>query len=223
MRSTVRRRSFAARGFATGSYRLGSAGIPGEQRDLPERHLLRAMAEVRPCGLVDAVGPVPEVDGVQVRGEDLLLRPALLEAPGQGRLAHLAPDRAAGVGAGVLDELLRDRRAALHDPLLPDVRPERTADRPHVHAVMLEVAPVLDGDDRLLHQRRDVVVVHEDTVLRSAQDGEDLVSRRVVDPRVDLVALARRVALRCLARHGRDEAEGERRERQHEESDREDQ
>ena len=181
------------------------------------------MAEVRPRGLVDAVRPVSEVHGVQVRGEDLLLRPALLEAPRQGRLAHLAPDRAAVVGAGVLDELLGDRRAALDDAVLPDVRPERAADRAHVHAAMLEVAPVLDSDYRLLHERRDVVVVDEDAVLRPAEHGEDLVAGRVVDPRVDLMALTGRVALGCLARHGRDEAEGERRERQRGEGDREDQ
>jgi hypothetical protein len=88
---------------------------------------------------------------------------------------------------------------------------------------MLEVAPVLDSDYRLLHERRDVVVVDEDAVLRPAEHGEDLVAGRVVDPRVDLVALTGRVALGCLARHGRDEAEGERRERQRGEGDREDQ
>jgi hypothetical protein len=67
------------------------------------------MPEVRDRRLVDAVGAVPEVDRVQVRSQDLLLRPLLLELPRKRRLAQLAADRALVPDVGVLDELLRDR------------------------------------------------------------------------------------------------------------------
>ena len=179
--------------------------------------------EIGECGLVDAVRAVPEVDRVQVGGQDSLLRPLLLELPGEGCLAQLPRDRALVPAVGVLDELLRDRRATLDDALLADVRPDRSPDRPDVDAAVLEVTAVLDRHDRLLHDRRDVVVVDDDAVLVPAQDCQDLLPGRVVDLRVHLVPLLRRVELGDLARDRGDEPERERRQRQDEEGEREDQ
>ena len=92
---------------------------------------------------------------------------ALLELPGERRLAHLARDRLLVADVGVLDELLRDRRAALDDALRADVLPERAHDAARVDAVVLVEAAILDRDDRLAHDRRDVVdVLEEHAALR---------------------------------------------------------
>ena len=97
----------------------------GEQRRLRQRQALGALAEVRPGGLLDPVGAVSEIDRVQVREQDPIFRPALLELPGERRLAHLAGDRPLVPDVGVLDELLRDRRPAFDDALRADVLPQR--------------------------------------------------------------------------------------------------
>ena len=129
----------------------------GEERRLGERELLRALLEVRARRLLDAVCAVAEVDRVEVRGEDPILAPALLELPGERSLAHLACERALVPDVRVLDELLRDRRAALDDALLANVLPESAPDASHVDAVVLEEALILDRDDRLSHDRCDVL------------------------------------------------------------------
>jgi hypothetical protein len=106
-------------------------------------------------GLADPVRAVPEVDRVQVRGQDpvLVVAVPLFELPRERRLLELARDRAVVRHVGVLDELLRDRRAALDDGLVLDVCEQRAADRVQVDAVVLVEALVLDRDDRLFHDR----------------------------------------------------------------------
>ena len=128
-------------------------GDRGEQRRLGRLHHRGAVVEVDARGLLDAVGAVPEVDGVQVRGEDLVLRPALLELPGEGGLTELAADRLLVRQVRVLDELLGDRRAALHGAAMRHVGPERARHAAHVDAAVLVEALVLGRDDRVLHPR----------------------------------------------------------------------
>ena len=190
-------------------------GEAGEERCLGQRQLARALAEVRPCGLLDPIGAVSEVDRVEVREQDPILRPALLELPRKRRLADLARDRPLVADVGVLDELLRDRGAALDDRLRADVGPERPEDAAAVDPVVLVEAPVLDGDDRLAHDRRDVAdVLEEDTALLAAEDGEHGAPVRRVDDAVDLRVLGRGVELRDLARDGANQTERERRPRE---------
>ena len=128
-----------------------------EQSGLGRPHCLRRVVEVDARGLLDAVRAVPEVDGVEIGGEDLVLLPPLLELPGERRFEELAPDRLLARQVRVLDELLRDRRAALHDAAMRDVGPERPRHAAHVDAAVLVEALVLGGDDRVLHPRRDVL------------------------------------------------------------------
>jgi len=64
-------------------------GDAGEERGLGQVEPLRRASEVDARGLLDAVRAVPEVDRVQVLGEDLVLRPMLLQLPGQRGLAKL--------------------------------------------------------------------------------------------------------------------------------------
>ena len=201
------------RGFAAGSYSDGSAGIPARSADSARVEVLRALLEVRARCLLDAVRAVPEVDRVQVRGEDPVLRPVLLELPGQGRLAHLARDRLLVPDVRVLDELLRDRRAALDDSLLADVLPESACDAAHVDAVVLVEALILDRDDRLAHDRRDVLGADEHAALLAAQHREDAAPVLRVDDRVDVGALRGRIERRDLARDRANEPERERQRR----------
>src|SRR5512132_695992 len=104
---------------------------------------------------------------------------------------------------------------------MAQIGPYRPADRAYVDAAVLEETAVLDRDDRLLHHRRDVVVVDEDAVLRPPQHRQD-VAGRVVDLRVDLVLLLRRVELRDRPADRGYEPEGKRRHRQDEERERQD-
>ncbi len=185
----------------------------GEERRLGEGEEPGAVAEVRERRLLHAVGAVAEVDRVQVGGQDPLLRPLLRagQLPGERRLAHLAADRALVAHPDVLDELLRDRRAALDDALVTDVRPECPADRAHVDAVVLPEAAVLDVDDRLLHQGVDVGGGDERAVLRAAEHGEHAFAGAVVDDAVPLGLLdAGGVELWQLAGYRPDQAEAER-------------
>ena len=73
-----------------------------------------------------------------------------------------------------LDELLGDRRAALHGLLGSDVLPQRAADAAQVDAVVGVEAAVLDRDDRVLHHRRDLALGQEDPALVAGQEPERL-------------------------------------------------
>src|SRR5439155_16945124 len=195
------------------SDRIIEAGVgwdPRQQRRLGERELLGRLVEVDPRRLLDAVRSVAEVDRVQVRGQDPLLLPALLELPGERRLAHLPPERPLAPHAGVLDELLRDRRAALDDAFAADVRPERAHDAANVDAAVLVEAPVLGRDDGLLHPGRDLIRVDEDAILVAAQDGEDRLAVARVDVAVLLLVAVRRIARGKLAGDRTDQPERER-------------
>src|SRR5690606_23308911 len=105
------------------------------------------LAEVEARGTADAVDRPPavlaEVDLVQVRLEDLLLRVAQLEADREHRLARLAPPGAFGREVDVLHQLLRERAAALDHPAAARVleRGGRGADR--IDPGMPEEAAVL--------------------------------------------------------------------------------
>ena len=151
-----------------------------------------------------------EVDGVQVGSENPVLAPALFQLPRERGLPHLPCERPLVADVGVLHELLRDRRPTLDDALLADVLPEGAGDAAHVDAVVLEEALILDGDDRLAHDRRDVLRVDEHPALVAAQHGEHRAAVRGVDHRVDLGVLGGGVERGNLARDRPDEAERER-------------
>ena len=102
--------------------------------------------------------------------------------------------------------------------LARDVGPDRARDPAHVDPAMLVEALVLDGDDRLQHDRIDLIGAHEDAALRSAQRGQNRVVVVRVDVAVDLVVDARRIARRDLARDRRHHAERERGEAEEEEN-----
>ena len=170
--STKERPRARRRGAAPGRRATGSPGSGQERRLGSVSSAALLPSEVRARGLEDAVRAVPEVDRVEVGGEDPVLRPPLGQLPGERGLAHLAGDRLLVPAVGVLDVLLRDRRAALDDALAADVLPERAHDAAQVDTVVLVEALVLDGDDRLLHDRRDRLRRDEHAALVATEDRE---------------------------------------------------
>src|SRR3954447_9684590 len=114
-------------------------------------------AEVRARGCLDPVGPVPEVDVVEVRGEDAVLAPLLVELDRKAAFRDLPADRLLWTEVEVADELLLDRRAALRDPAGRDVALERSQDPDVIDPVVRVEAAVLGVDDRLPHRRADAV------------------------------------------------------------------
>ena len=183
----------------------------GEESGLRERQLRRAVPEVRTGGALDAVGAVPEVDRVEVGGEDPVLRPLLLELPRERRLLELARHRPLVARQRVLHELLRDRRPALHCALVADVGPQRARHSADVDAAVLVEALVLGCDDRLLDPRRDRTRRREHAALGPAQDGEDRVAVGGVHVPVHLLVLVpRRVEPAELLRDREDDAVRER-------------
>jgi hypothetical protein len=185
---------------------------PGEQRCFGGRDVVGMVAEVDPAGLLDAVRAVPEVHGVQVRGQDPVLGLRPLEPPGQCGLAELARDRALVLVDRVLDELLRDRGAALHGATVGDVGLDRAEDPADVDAAVLVEPLVLDGDDRVLQPRRDVLGVDHDARLRPAEDREDRlpVARVHIGVLLLVLRLACRIEIRDLRRDRDHQPERER-------------
>src|ERR671923_173146 len=86
---------------------------PREHRGTREPQILGVDPEERPSGRLDTVRATTEVDGVQVPGQDLVLRQPILELPREGGLAELPAERPLPAGVQVLHELLGDRRAPL--------------------------------------------------------------------------------------------------------------
>ena len=156
-------------GVVDGVVRGGRLEDRGEQRRVGRVEVPGGGAEVVLGGALDAVGVVTEVDRVEVRREDAVLRPALLELPGQGGLAHLALD---GLRAGqvrVLDELLGDRAGALVGAGGEAVE-DGAADAGQVNAVVRVEALVLDGDHGVLHHLRDALAGDDHPRLVGAED-----------------------------------------------------
>ena len=141
---------------------------------------LVTVAEVGADRRLDAVRAVAEVDGVEVLGEDLVLRPLALEVVGERGLAQLLEHRAVALRVeGVLHELLGDRRATLRGAALEHVLHERAPDAGVVHALVRVEAPVLDRDHGVLDVRRDLALAHQDAVL-VAGELRDLLAGQVV-------------------------------------------
>ena len=113
------------------------------------------MAEEFAAGAVDPVGSAAEIDLVQIKLEDLLLREFPFECHGQHRFAQFAVKRAVGIEEHVARKLLRDRGRAA-DPLVPrHAFDDRAGEAHRIDAEMRLEALILDRDHRILHHARD--------------------------------------------------------------------
>ena len=159
-------------------------------------------AEVRVGGGLDPVRLLAEVDVVEVRGEDAVLAPLLVELNREAGFGELPAERLLRREVEVADELLLDRRPALSDPARRDVALQRAHDPDVVDAVVRVEAAVLGVDDRLPHHGADPpqgdglasparaeqpesrpVPGHEDARLRSALRLEAVEAARVPEER----------------------------------------
>ena len=148
---------------------VGRANHPGQQRRLGRRQLVDLLAEIRAGGGAEAAdgAPValPQVDLVEVRLEDLRFRVAPLDQCRQPGLAGLAQERAAGADQPVLDELLRDGRAALQDAAGAHVGPRGAHQAVGVDPAVLEETVILGREDGVDQDQRHVGQPHGAVVL----------------------------------------------------------
>ena len=155
--------------------------------------------EVEGRGRGGADRGVAERDAVQVHLEDLRLRVAALDGERKQRLCQLALDRGLIAKEADLDQLLRDRRCALHGVTRLDVDDRRASDPGGVDAGLAVEVAVLDGDDRVgqrgPHRGQRFVVV---LVAGRMQVGDDRLAVAGVEDRVprDVVVEARYVGQR---------------------------
>ncbi len=197
----------------------GELGQRGQQGRLLKVELGDVLVEVRESGGLHAVGPRAVVHRVEVLGEDLVFGPAVLELPGEHRLAELARVGAFVADVGVLHELLGDRGAALDDAAGAEVLDQGAGHALEVDAVVRVEALVLHGHGGLLHDVRDLVAGHEDAVLGAVQLGDHL-AVAVVDRGVDGVGpLAQLLQRGQVAREREDGAGGHAEPDDHEQQD----
>ena len=113
---------------------------------------------------------------------------------------------------GFFSRLRKGNRKSVDRALRPSEREASPArSRPQVDAAVLPEAAVLDGDDRVLHPRVDLIRLDEHAALVPAQAGQDGRAVGRVDEAVLLEgALADRAQLRNLARDRCDEPVNER-------------
>src|SRR5262249_28597036 len=127
----------------------------------------------------------------------------LLRETGLPDLARESPLRVADVE--VADELLGDRRAALHDLPVRDVLVESTRDALVVERAVLPEPRVLDRDRGLGERRRDLAERQRLPVRRRRDDPEQLVLVRVEER---VLAELDRAEVREAARREQDLAPG---------------
>ena len=143
------------------------ADQPGEHRALGQLQLRGRDVEVEVRRRADPVDAVREVHVVQVERQDLVLRVSLLHLDRQGQLLELALERLRGVaGDGVLHQLLRDRRTALHHLARRRVREQGADERGPVQRSVLVELRVLDRQDGLAAHLADVGEVHDLAVVQ---------------------------------------------------------
>src|SRR5207248_1831489 len=129
----------------------------GEEAGLGQRQLARGLAEIGLRRRLDPIGPIAVVNPIEIGLEDLCLRVLMLDLDREDRLVQLAQDRPIFREVEVLDELLRDRAAALVETQMQQVIQAGLARAQQVQTAVLIKATVLDGDGRLLHRRRDLL------------------------------------------------------------------
>ena len=143
---------------------------------LGERQIAHFFIKVASRRHLDAEGIRTEVDGVQILGDDTLLdfflaeSRLVLDLEGQVLLLELS-DIALELSFVetaaediVLDQLLRDRRAAARGVVIRHHAADRTEDRLQVDAVVLPEALILDRDEGVDEVLRELLVAYALTI-----------------------------------------------------------
>ncbi len=183
------------------------ADHPRDHGGLGDGQLLGVLAEVKPRGLLDAVGAVPEVDLIRIELEDLVLREILLDLDGQEGLVDLAAEALLRREEDLFGELLRQRRRPFDLLAGNDVLDRGAHERLRVDAAVIDEVGVLGGQDGLVEPRRDVALGHHDALLDRVLGEADAVA--VVDAGDDRgLVILERLHLRHAHGVGEDEARG---------------
>ena len=173
---------------------LGAAEQADEKGRLVRVQLIGSRAEVHVRRGLDAIRTATEVHDVQVALENVSLVVRLLELDRQHRFLRFTGERAVAVQVAVLDQLLRDRAAALQRATT-HVVPQGPDDTTRIDTTMVEEMTVLRRDQRVDDHGRDLVERHwlAKTVLL---ERGDLPTLRIHDDR----RLQRREILRQVHR-----------------------
>ena len=126
---------------------------PGQHRRLPRREVLRLAVEVMQRGGAQTVSVVPEIGVRQVALENLVLGQPGFEPEGDQRFARLTAKRLLRREERELGELLGDRAATL-GASAGQIAPRGPGNPARVDAPVVIETPVLDGDERVHHVRR---------------------------------------------------------------------
>jgi hypothetical protein len=130
---------------------------------------MHLLAEVRAARRGDAANgdraALAEIDLVEIGLEDALLAVAPLDERGQPGLVDLAQQRALGIEQPILDELLRDRAAALGHAAGSQVDPRRPQQSAQIDARMIEEAVIFGGQHGLQQAEGHVAQPHRPVVL----------------------------------------------------------
>ena len=147
---------------------------PNQQREFTDVELGERLGEVELAAESEAMyraRPVlAEIHFVQVRDQNVLLGKVRLEPQRHHGLGCLSTDGLFVRQEVVLDELLRQRAAALNHMARPKVGPQRAQDTQRVDAVVLVKTPVLDQLDRRAQQWRHIGRRQHDAIF--AVDGK---------------------------------------------------
>src|SRR5262249_42926445 len=79
-----------ASGMPVGTEVVRALGKPGKKRALPERELVRRLAEIAAGSKLDAPGAAAEIDGIEIELENLRLAERMLDPRRHDHLADLA-------------------------------------------------------------------------------------------------------------------------------------
>ena len=123
---------------------------------LGKGEILGGLAEIAARGHLHAPGAAAEISRIEVEFEDLVFAQRGFEPRGHDHFADLAFVGHVLADQEVLHDLLRDGGAALRPARVGEIADEGADDAALVDTVMLEETPVLGGDERLLHQVRNL-------------------------------------------------------------------
>ena len=120
-----------------------------QHRRFRQIDVARRLAEIILRRRLHAERAAAHIGAVEIEAEDLLLRQVMFQPEREIGLLDLARDRTLVGQEQIFRQLLRDRRAALHDAAGMGVDGERAQRADDVDAEMLEEAPVLGRQHRL--------------------------------------------------------------------------
>ena len=152
-------------GMAVGIVKARPLEQAGEHGAFGQREVLRRFAEIAARRHLDAPGAAAEIDGIDIELENVVLAERAFQPRRHDHLADFSLVSDVVADQEVLHHLLRDGRAALRPAGFRKIADEGADDAVLVDAVMLIEAPVLGGDERLLHEIGHVGERHPDAAV----------------------------------------------------------